>query len=185
MKDTILIVDDEANAISALQRALLDEPYEICSAQSGEEALEKLTVCRAKVVVSDERMPGMDGADFLAIVKRKYPEIVRIMLTGHASIDAAMKAVNSGEVYRFFVKPWNDLDIMMAIRSAIEKYNLEAENRRLLGTIRNQAVELKVMERRYAGITRLEKDRYGNLLIPDLSEEEVNEILAECEVEDK
>lgn len=185
MKNTILIVDDEPNVISALQRTLFDEPYDIRFALSGKEALDILATSRAKLVISDERMPGMDGAELLSIIKMKHPETVRIMLTGHASLDAAMKAVNSGEVYRFFVKPWNDLELMMAIRSAMEKYDLEAENRRLLGMIRNQAVELKVMERRYAGITRLEKDKDGNLLLPDFSEEEVAEILAECEMEYK
>ena len=185
MKNTILIVDDEPNVIAALQRTLFDEPYDVRSATSGKEALDILATCKTKLVISDERMPGMDGAEFLSIVKVRHPETVRIMLTGHASLDSAMKAVNSGEVYRFFVKPWNDMELMMAIRSAMEKYDLEAENRRLLGMIRNQAVELKVMERRYTGITRLEKDKYGNLLLPDFSEEEVAEILAECEMEYK
>ena len=185
MKDTILIVDDEPNVIAALQRTLFDEPYDISTATSGEEALEILATCKVKLVISDERMPGMDGAELLSIIKVRYPETIRIMLTGYASLDAAMKAVNSGEVYRFFVKPWNDLELTMAIKSAIEKFDLEAENRRLLGMIRSQAVELKVMERRHAGITRLKKDKYGNLLLPDFSEEEVAEILAECEMEYK
>jgi two-component system probable response regulator PhcQ len=185
MKNTILIVDDEPNVIAALQRTLFDEPYDIRSATSGKEALDILAGCKAKLVISDERMPGMDGAELLSIIKVRHPETVRIMLTGHASLDAAIKAVNSGEVYRFFVKPWNDIELTIAIRSALEKYDLEAENRRLLGMIRSQAVELKVMERRHAGITRLEKDKYGNLLIPDFSEEEKAEILAECEMENK
>jgi DNA-binding NtrC family response regulator len=185
MKNTILIVDDEPNVIAALQRTLFDEPYDIRSAASGEEALEILANCKAKLVISDERMPGMDGAEFLSIVKARHPDTVRIMLTGYASLDAAIKAVNSGGVYRFFVKPWNDMELSMAIRSAMEKYDLEAENRRLLGMIRNQAVEMKVMERRYTGITRLEKDKYGNLLLPDFSEEEIADILAECEMEYK
>ncbi len=185
MKNTVLIVDDEPNVISALQRNLLEEEYDILTAASGEEGLAILKKNRAKVVISDERMPGMDGADFLSLVQIRYPDTVRIMLTGHASVDAAMKAVNDGGVYRFFVKPWNDVELMLALRSAIEKYDLEAENRRLLGKIREQAVELKVMERRHSGITRLEKDEQGKLLIPDFSEEEVAEILAECETEIK
>ncbi len=185
MKDTILIVDDEPNVISALQRTLFEEEYDVLTAASGEEGLAILNKSRAKVVISDERMPGMDGADFLSIVQNRYPDTVRIMLTGHASVDAAMKAVNDGGVYRFFVKPWNDLELLLALRSAIEKYDLEAENRRLLSKIREQAVELKVIERRYNGITRLEKDEQGKLLIPDFSEEEIADILAECETEIK
>jgi DNA-binding NtrC family response regulator len=136
-------------------------------------------------VISDERMPWMDGAELLSIIKVRYTETIRIMLTGYASPDAAMNAVNRGEVYRFFVKPWNDLELTMAIKSAIEKFDLEAENRRLLGMIRSQAVELKLMERQHAGITRLKKDKHGNLLFRDFSEEEVAELLAECEMEYK
>lgn len=144
MKDTILIVDDEPDVIAALQRTLFDESYEIRTAASGEEALEILKTCKTKLVISDERMPGMGGAEFLAIAKKKYPETLRIMLTGHASLDAAMKALNSGEVYRFFVKPWNDLELLMAIRSAVEKFDLEAENRRLLGMIKSQNLEAQL-----------------------------------------
>jgi len=127
----------------------------------------------------------MDGSEFLAIVKTGYPETVRIMLTGHTGLEEVMNAINRGEVYRFFVKPWNDMDVIMAIRYALEKYDLEAENRRLLKTVRNQGVELKVMERRYAGITRLEKDKNGNLLLPDFTEDEIAEILSECEMQYK
>jgi DNA-binding NtrC family response regulator len=102
------------------------------------------------------------------------------MLTGHASLEATVAAVNRGEVYRFFTKPWNDVELLMAIRTAIEKYDLEAENRRLLRTIKNQAFELKAIEKVHPGITRLEKDENGNLLLPDFSEEEIEEILAQC-----
>jgi two-component system probable response regulator PhcQ len=144
MKDTILIVDDEPKVIAALQRTLFDESYEIHTATSGEEALEILKTCKTKLVISDERMPGMDGAEFLLILKVRHPETVRMMLTGHASLEAAMKAVNSGEVYRFFVKPWNDLELKMAIRAAMEKFDLEAENRRLLGMIKSKNLEAQL-----------------------------------------
>jgi two-component system, probable response regulator PhcQ len=94
-----------------------------------------------------------------------------------------MNAINRGEVFRFFVKPWNDLEIIMAIRFALEKFELEAENRRLLKTIRNQSVELKVIERKYAGITRLEKDADGNVCLADFAEDEIAAILAECNMQ--
>lgn len=180
MKSPILLVDDEVNVLSALQRVFLEEPYEVLMAGSGEEGLKLLDSRRVKVVVSDERMPGMDGAEFLALARGEHPETVRIMLTGHASLDSAMKAVNCGEIYRFFTKPWQELELKMAIRSAIERYDLEAENRRLLKTIRHQAVEMKVLEKQFPGITRLEKDEQGHLVLPDISEEELAEIVAEC-----
>ncbi len=183
MQDSILLVDDEPNVISSLKRALLDEPYEIYSAGSAAEGLKLLDRRQVKVIISDERMPGMTGAEFLSAVKERMPETLRIMLTGHATLEAAMNAVNSGEIYRFFVKPWNDIELKLAIRSALEKYNLEAENRRLLKIVRRQALDLKLLERKYPSITKLEKDESGNLILPEMSEVEFSEILAQCEKE--
>jgi DNA-binding NtrC family response regulator len=181
MNNRILLVDDEANVLSALKRALFDEPLEITSAASAEEALERMKEGLFKVVVSDERMVGMQGSEFLAQVKTQHPETVRIMLTGHATLQAAMKAVNEGEIYRFFAKPWDDQNLKYAIRSALEKYDLEAENRRLLATIKDQAMEIKVLEKRYPGITRVEKDARGVFVLPDISEDDIESMLAECE----
>jgi len=183
MNSTILLVDDEANVLSALTRALFDEPCEIVTATSAAKALELMTEQQFKVVISDERMVGMQGSEFLSRVQELYPNTIRILLTGHATLEAAMKAVNEGGVYRFFTKPWNDLEIKFAIRSALEKYDLEAENRRLLSTIRQQALEIKVLEKRYPGITRLVKDRQGSFVLPDMSEEEVSRLIEECEKE--
>lgn len=183
MKSTILLVDDEMHVLSALSRALFDEPYEVVCANSGEEALELVASHSFKVVISDERMIGMQGSELLAILKERYPNTLRILLTGHATLDAAMKAVNQGEIYRFFTKPWNDTDLKFAIRSAIERYDLEAENRRLLSTVKNQALEIKVLEKRYPGISRVEKDELGSFMLPELSEKEIDEMMAECERE--
>jgi len=183
MEDSILIVDDEPNVISSLKRALLDEPYEISTANSGAEGIETLRKTGIKVIISDEKMPGMSGAEFLATVKDQFPETIRIMLTGHASLEAAMKAVNSGEIYRFFAKPWNEIELKLAIRSALDKYNLEEENRRLLRIVKKQALDLKLLERKYPSITKLEKDNEGNLVLPEVSEKEFSEIVAQCEKE--
>lgn len=183
MNDSLLIVDDEPNVIAALKRSLIDEPYEILSANSGTEGLDILQKNDIKVIISDERMPVMSGAEFLSAVKEQYPETIRIMLTGHASLDAAMKAVNSGEIYRFFLKPWNEIDIKLAIRSALEKYNLEAENRRLLKIVKRQALDLKMLERKFPSITKLEKDEDGNLILPDMTDQELSEIVSQCEKE--
>jgi len=183
MPSKILLIDDEANVLSALNRALLDEPYEIVTADSAEQALEILKQHSFKVIVSDERMSGMQGSELLALVQELYPATIRILLTGHATLEAAIRAVNMGGIYRFFTKPWDDMELKFAVRSAIEKYDLEAENRRLLSTIRQQAIELKVLERRYPGITRLVKDRQGSFVLPDIPEEEVERLITECEKE--
>ena len=173
MNDRILLVDDEPNVLSALKRALFDEPLEIVSVTSAEEALVTMKNQQFKVVVSDERMLGMQGSEFLAQVKIEHPHTIRIMLTGHATVAAAMKAVNEGEIYRFFSKPWDDDNLKFAIRSAIEKYDLEDENRRLLATVKQQSLEIKVLEKRFPGISRVEKDSTGAFVLPDISNDEI------------
>jgi DNA-binding NtrC family response regulator len=183
MKNHILLVDDEANVLKSLKRALFDEHLEITLAASAEDALDIMKDGHFKVVISDERMPAMQGSEFLALVKEFHPHTVRILLTGHATIEAAMKAVNQGEIYRFFSKPWDDTDLKFAIRSAIEKFDLEAENRRLLATVKDQAMEIKVLEKRYPGISRVEKDSKGTFVLPDIDEDEIAKLIAECEQE--
>jgi two-component system, probable response regulator PhcQ len=183
MRNTILLVDDEANVISALTRALIDDPYDILTASSGLQALEIIETKIIKVIVSDERMAGMQGSELLSEVKQRSPHTVRILLTGHATLEAAMRAVNEGEIYRFLTKPWDDTQLRFALLSAVEKYDLEAENRRLLATIKDQAMEIKVLERRYPGISRVEKDSNGMFVLPDIADDEIARLIEECEQE--
>jgi len=130
--NNVLIVDDEPNVAAALKRVLNDEPYLIYTAGSAEEGMLLLRTYPVTVVISDEEMPGIHGSEFLSLVHREFPDVIRIILTGHASVDAAIRAINEGEIYRFFTKPWNDPEIRFAIRAAVEKYDLEEENRNLL-----------------------------------------------------
>jgi DNA-binding NtrC family response regulator len=183
MNNDILLVDDEPNVIKSLERSLLDEPYSLHAASSGEAALQLTATRSFKVIISDERMPGMDGAELLSIIKERFPATVRIMLTGYASIESTMRAVNSGEIYRFFTKPWNDIELKLALRSAVEKYDLEEENRRLLKTVKRQAGEIKRLENLYPGIATIHRDRSGSVILPDMSNEEVASIIAECNME--
>jgi two-component system, probable response regulator PhcQ len=179
--NTILIVDDEPHVISALIRSLHDEPYRITGSSSATGALQLMAGENFKVVISDERMPGMDGAEFLSQVKKLHPGTIRIMLTGHASIEATMRAVNSGEIYRFFTKPWQDLELTLAIRSALEKYDLEEENRCLLRTVRRQSQELRYLERSFPGISDLRRDADGAIRIDgEISEEDIASIICQC-----
>jgi DNA-binding NtrC family response regulator len=179
MNSCILLVDDEQNVLSALTRELADEPYGIVTALNGEEAMNLVTSQVFKVIISDERMPGMDGASFLTAAKEVSPSSVRMMLTGHASIDATMRAVNDGEIYRFFTKPWNSQELKQAIRSAIEKFDLEDENRRLLKVVKRQSQELRALEMHHPGISRLRKDREGAVILPEISDAEVRQLMDE------
>lgn len=138
-EDTILIVDDEENVISALKRIFVDDAINILSTTNALEGLELLKQNAVKLVISDERMPGMSGSEFLAMIRHEYPHVVRVILTGHASIEAAMKAINEGEIYRFFIKPWNDYELRITVKAALEKFNLEEELRRREELIKHMA----------------------------------------------
>lgn len=178
MAHRILLVDDEPNVLTALTRVLFDEDYEIDTANSGEQALERVAEHDYTVIVSDERMPGMGGAEFLSRVRASHPNTVRMLLTGQASLESTMKAVNGGEIYRFFLKPWDDHAVVLALRSAVEKFELEDENRRLLLTVKRQSAELKQLEKSFPGISELRKDEAGVYVIEDISDEEAEEIIA-------
>ncbi len=179
----ILIVDDEQCVIKALKRSFMDDSYKVYSAISAAEGLGILSETEIKVVISDEMMPGMSGADFLAKVSSRFPSVVRIMLTGHASLSAAIRAINNGEIYRFFTKPWDDFELRFAVKSAVEKYDLEEENRRLLDIVKKQALNMKLLEKEFPGITQLEYDEKGRIIIQDVPDGEIAQIMAELEGE--
>ncbi|MGE4545427.1 MAG: response regulator [Pedobacter sp.] len=176
----ILLVDDEVHVVKALQRALIEEDYEIITANSGEEALETLSRHAVKVIVCDERMPGMSGAELLSIVNTRHPQIVRILLTGYATLESAMKAVNEGEIWRFFTKPWSDLDLALAIRLAIEKYDMETKLRQMMALVRTQHLELEALKGVNSGSTLSGKTKDGSYYMPELTEQDIAQILEEC-----
>jgi DNA-binding NtrC family response regulator len=179
MAHRILLVDDEPNVLTALERVLFDEDYEVDTANSGEQALERVAAKDYTIIVSDERMPGMGGAEFLSRVKELRPNTIRMLLTGQASLESTMKAVNGGEIYRFFLKPWDDHQVVLALRSAVEKFELEDENRRLLRTVKRQSAELKQLEKSFPGISDLRKDEGGRYVLEEISDDEAEAIIAE------
>lgn len=183
-QDNILIVDDEKHVRTALRRALLDGDYNIQEAECGLAALDILNATPIKVIVSDERMPGMQGSELLTTVALRWPETVRILLTGQASLEAAVRAVNQGEVYRFLIKPWNDLELRLAIQGGIEHYDLEMKNRKLLALVRSQGLRLQGRSER-AGSEAGHCDRGvdGSFRLPELSEAETAALLRECGID--
>ena len=104
-KKTVLCVDDEINVLRALRRELMGEPYEVIVASSGQEGLEHLEAKKIAVVVSDHRMPGMTGSEFLAKVRERWPDTFGIMLTGYGDLDTMTLAVNEGKIHHFLCKP--------------------------------------------------------------------------------
>ena len=121
---TLLIVDDEANVVSALVRLLRSDGYRIVTAASAADALDVLAREPVQVVISDHRMPETTGAEFLGTVKSMYPATVRILFSGYIEVDALTDAVNRGAVFRFLLKPWSDDDVRDAVREAFQYYRL-------------------------------------------------------------
>ena len=121
MMPKILLVDDEPKVTDALTKTLRNDEYEILSAHSAEEALQVLAREPIDVVVTDEQMPGMSGSELLARVCREYPDTVRIILTGHGSLEAAVRAINEGEIYRFLEKPCDAEQVDRVIRQALQQ----------------------------------------------------------------
>lgn len=181
MSGTVLLVDDESSVLSALKRALRSEPYEVVSEQSAEAAIERMKSEAFKVVISDERMPGIQGAEFLAIVREQFPATVRILLTGHATLDAAMRAVNEGGIFKFLTKPWDDDVLRQTIRDAVNKYNLERDVWQIFTALRSEEGELELLESDFPGICHLDRDKDGNLLLPELSDDEMELLRRQCE----
>lgn len=132
MTCTILVVDDETRIITAITRALRNEPCTTLGASTAEDALQILASQPVAVVVSDESMPGMKGTDLLSHIRQHYPDTVRILMTGHGDLDTAISAVNRGEIYRFFTKPCNMGEFIIAIRQALSYQKRQAQARRLL-----------------------------------------------------
>lgn len=153
---TLLLVDDEASILSSLRRLLRPTGYTIHMAESGAAGLDILEREPVDLVVSDMRMPEMNGAQFLEQVRKRWPDTMRILLTGYADVGSTIEAINRGEIYRYISKPWDDNQLVLTIRDALESSRLRKENKRLLAltTAQNQelaqlnaGLEQKVAER--------------------------------------
>ena len=121
---TVLLVDDEPNVLNALKRLLRRDGYRILTAGSAREGLEMLATHNVQVILSDQRMPGMSGTEFLSRVRELYPQTIRIILSGYTELESVIDAINRGAIYRFFTKPWNDDALRTDIRAAFGHHTL-------------------------------------------------------------
>lgn len=147
----IMIVDDEENVRNSLIRLLRREGFDLVTASSATEAMEILLEEAVDLIISDEKMPGMSGLEFLKLVRQRHPETMRFILTGHADPEFIIRAINEGEIYRFFTKPWDNEDMKNAIRSALQYLELIRENRRLHELVHRQEEELVLLRKGMAG----------------------------------
>jgi two-component system, probable response regulator PhcQ len=182
MHHKVLFVDDDPLVTEALKRALRRQPYEVLSANSADKALAILSREQVDVVISDEMMPGMRGSDFLAIVFRKYPDTVRIILTGHANFETAVHAINEGNIYRFLTKPCNEFELTVTLRQAIQHHELAVESRRLLKAFRKQKAVFVELENEYPGIMDVQTDSTGAIII-DEPETDVDALIGQINLE--
>lgn len=139
---SVLVVDDEVNVQKALRRLFLDTDYRLLMASSGPEGLACLEKESVQLVISDYRMPEMNGVEFLAKVKADYPDTIRMILSGFADVEAVVEAINQGEIYKFLAKPWNDQELLSTVKRALEHSSLQRENDKLFQELRSANAEL-------------------------------------------
>lgn len=139
----LLLVDDEENILRSLKRVLRKEPYELTTATSGDEAIQLMEERRFDLVISDARMPGMDGPALLATIKKRYPWCIRILLTGYADINSTISAINDGQIYRYISKPWDDDELRLVLRQALAFQHSERRRLALEKLTRKQNRELQ------------------------------------------
>jgi len=142
---TLLLVDDEPNILASLRRLFRPAGYKVLSAESGAAGLQVLEQEHVDLVISDMRMPEMDGARFLELVRERWPGTVRLLLTGYSDVSSILAAINRGEIYRYITKPWDDNDIVLLVRHALERRALELEKDRLEALTHAQNDELKAL----------------------------------------
>jgi DNA-binding NtrC family response regulator len=168
MDHTVLLVDDDIALLEALRRAFRREPYSIRVADGAAAAFQILAHQTVDVVVSDEKMPGLSGTDFLAKVRAELPDTIRIILTGSGNFEVALRAINEGSVYRFLQKPCNPMELALAIRQGLQQRTLLAESRRLLHTLRRQSAAMDSLDREARGITHVDRDEAGAIVLSDV-----------------
>ena len=148
----VLCVDDEEYILNSLKRLFIDEEFEVITALSGQAGLALLAdTNNVGVIISDQRMPGMLGAEFLHACRTVAPDAARILLTGYSDLTSTIDAINNGGLSRYLGKPWNDEELLMVVRDALQQYTLIIENRRLNGVVQQQNEELQEWNKNLKG----------------------------------
>lgn len=141
----VLIVDDEEYVRKAFSRALRGKPYNVLEAGEAKSALKILQSQPVDIIICDYRMPKVDGLTLLRMVKERFPDVIRIMLTGAGDMDTAIRATNDAEVYRFFTKPWDRDDLLYALSQAVNLRRLKKANRKLLNELEDHINQIKIL----------------------------------------
>jgi two-component system, probable response regulator PhcQ len=175
----LLIVDDEPNVLNALRRMCMNQAAlpaipdaHVTTFTSPHDAADHVRHHPVDLVISDYRMPEMDGATFLMMVKKLNPDAARIMLSAFADLDGIIRAINDAGIIRFVAKPWTESDLRTTIIQALQHRRLALENRSLAnkvrlqhGVISRQQMELERLEAETPGITRVHWSDDGGVLL--------------------
>jgi DNA-binding NtrC family response regulator len=148
-KHVVLIVDDEEHILAALSRVLRAEDREIILAANVLEGLEKMKSAGADLVISDNKLPDGSGIDFLVKIRQLYPDTIRILITGYPDLESAISAINKGQVYRFIPKPWENDELKLTVKQALDYGAILRDNRVLLNIAKHQAELLRGLEKKY------------------------------------
>lgn len=138
----VLYVDDETNNLISF-KATFRRDYKIFTANSGAEGLEVIRNNEIHLIISDQRMPGMTGVQFLEKICVEFPDAVRMILTGFSDVEAIIDAINTGRVFRYITKPWNETELRMAIENARQMYSLQKRNKHLVLDLQSKVEELE------------------------------------------
>ncbi|WP_369642468.1 EAL domain-containing protein [Acidovorax sp. A79] len=145
---TLLLVDDEDSIVSALRRLLRRDGYHIVTANSGAQGLQRMAENSVDVIVSDQRMPGMTGVEFLRRAKELYPDTIRMVLSGYTELQSITDAINEGAIYKFLTKPWDDERLRSHVAEAFSQKEMADENRRLANAVLSANEELSAVNDR-------------------------------------
>lgn len=161
MRNRVLIVDDEPRVLAGIQRILLEQPYQILTARSGREALSIIEKKPIDVIVADQDMPGMNGIELLTKVHLHHPAAVRIMLTGNATVEVAIEAINKGAITRLLTKPCDPDELVLTIHQALIQKDLKDEAGQFVSIENKRTIALGDIERKNPGITHVNLDAHG------------------------
>src|SRR6185369_8772672 len=132
--ELVLAVDDEPVNQRAIRRTL-SEDCRVLTAGGGAEALELMARHPVALVIADQRMPGMSGAELLAEIVERHPNVIRIVLTGYTDVDTLLDTINRGHIYHFLSKPWDARELRQVVRRGLDRFNANAERGRLLAEL--------------------------------------------------
>ena len=167
MSHTVLLVDDESNFLNSLKVSLRGENYSIRCCLSAKEGLNILYSEPIDLVVSDYKMPGLTGTQFLTRANLEFPDTIRILLTGKADLDVAIEAINEAHISHLILKPCNIEYLKNVIRQSLQQKDLLTQSKLLLRRFREQNSIIDNLEKEHPGITKVRRDVEGTIVVED------------------